>query len=127
MTAFGTYLAQTFVMLFVIILLAALVLWTAKKLGVGRPMGSMKLMGRLPLDARRSVFLIQIGKRVLVVGSSEAGLTKLAELDATQVPPTSPDEPPTTFSSVLERLRTRAKAPTEAPDPTTQHQESSDT
>ena len=105
MTAFGSYLAQTFVMLLVIVALAFVVLWGARKLGVGRPMGSLRLMGRLPLDARRSVFLIQIGERVLVVGSSEAGLTKLAELDAKDVPPDQPDETSSSFANVLARAR----------------------
>jgi flagellar biogenesis protein FliO len=40
----------------------------------------LQLVGRLPLDGRRAVYLVRIGKTVLVLGGSEAGLSKLAEV-----------------------------------------------
>src|SRR5690606_11998613 len=73
---------ETFVTLIAVLALAVLVLYGARKWGIGRPAGPLELVGRLPLDARRAVYLVRVGKHVYVVGASEAGLTKLGELGA---------------------------------------------
>ena len=99
-----------FQVLLAVVALALLILVGAKRLGVGRPLGSMQLLGRLPLDARRSVYLVKIGQRVLVLGVSEAGLTKLAQLRADQIPQSVEATSPS-FTDVLARLRGRATAP----------------
>ena len=85
MTNYGSYLLETFLMLVCVCGAAWAVLFGAKKLGFGRAKGPISLLGQLPLDARRSVFLVRVGPRVLVVGASEAGLTKLSELDADEL------------------------------------------
>src|SRR5437867_1378806 len=51
MGAYGSYLLQTFITLIVVCGLAFVVLWGARRLGVGRPRGAVKLVGHLPLDA----------------------------------------------------------------------------
>ena len=56
------------------------VLYGAKRLGVGRPKGPIQLVGQLPLDGRRAVYLVRVAEQVLVVGASEGGLTRLGEL-----------------------------------------------
>jgi flagellar protein FliO/FliZ len=89
-------------------LLAVLVLYGGRRLGVGRPSGPLELLGRLPLDARRAVYLVRVGKLVYVVGSSEGGLTRLGELDADALPavePPDPRGPGGGFAEVLARLR----------------------
>lgn len=43
--------------------------------------GPLELVARLHLEGRRVVYLIRAGGRLLVVGGSEAGLTRLGELD----------------------------------------------
>lgn len=106
MSPLASYLIETGVTLLAVVALAVLILVGARRLGIGRPSGPMQLLGRLPLDARRSVYLVQIGGRVLVLGVSEAGLTKLAQLRADQVPRVEPGAPPT-FANVLSVLRAR--------------------
>lgn len=82
MGAYGAYIVQTFVTLLAVCGIAYAVLYGARRLGLGRPRGPISLVGQLPLDARRSIYLVKVGEQVIVVGASEAGLTKLAELPA---------------------------------------------
>ena len=102
MSPLTTYVVETLVTLVAVVALAVLVLVAGRRLGLGRPMGPVDLVGKLPLDARRAVYLVRIGKIVYVVGASEAGLTRLGEMDAESIPPSPPAE---TFTGVLERLR----------------------
>ena len=110
---YSSYLVETFVTLVVVCGLAFVVLYGARRLGIGQPSGAARLVGRLPLDARRAVYLVKIGAKVLVVGASEAGLTKLGELDEADLPK---EEPPktTNFGDVLAlamgRKQKKAKA-----------------
>ncbi|MFO0664864.1 MAG: flagellar biosynthetic protein FliO [Polyangiaceae bacterium] len=85
MTNYGSYLLETFLMLVCVCGAAWAILFGARKLGFGRAKGPISMLGQLPLDARRSVFLVQVGPKVLVVGASEAGLTKLSELEASEL------------------------------------------
>jgi len=39
----------------------------------------MELLGKLPLDGRRAVYLVRVTNTTYVVGASEAGLVKLGE------------------------------------------------
>jgi flagellar protein FliO/FliZ len=80
------------------------VLWGARRLGLGRPSGPIELMGHLPLDARRAVYLIKVGGQVLVVGVGDGGMTKLAELPAAELPIAAPPRG-ATFGDVLARVR----------------------
>lgn len=48
-----------------------------------RRSGPLELVARLRLEGRRGIYLVRAGRRVLVVGSSETGLTRLGELDRT--------------------------------------------
>ena len=82
MGAYGGYIVQTFVTLLAVCALAFAVLYGARRLGLGRPRGPFSLVGQLPLDARRSIYLVKVAEQVIVVGASEAGLTKLGELPA---------------------------------------------
>lgn len=85
MGSYAGYLVETFVTLLAVCGLAFVVLYGARKLGVGRPRGPVELVGQLPLDARRQIYLVKVGKQVLIVGSSEAGFTKLGEMSAEDV------------------------------------------
>ena len=107
MSPLGSYLVETAVTLLAVVALASLILVGARRLGVGRPVGPMQLLGRLPLDTRRAVYLVQIGRRVLVLGVSEAGLTRLAQLRADQVP-LGVEKPGPGFGDVLALLQNRA-------------------
>lgn len=84
-------LAQTIFTLLAVIGLAVAVVLAGRRFGWGGPTGPLSLVGRLPLDARRCVYLVRVGETLLVLGASEAGLTKLAELPRDAAP--TPDEP----------------------------------
>jgi len=107
MSPLTTYLVETFVTLVAVVALAVLVLAAGRRLGLGRSSGPLELVGRLPLDARRAVYLVRVGKLVYVVGASEAGLTRLGELDAEAIPPVASVEG---FGDVMARLRRGSRA-----------------
>lgn len=104
MGPYAGYLLETFVTLLAVCGLAFVVLYGARRLGIGRPRGPIQLVGQLPLDARRAIYLVQVGGQVLVVGASEAGITKLGEVPATDLPTgeLAASAPP--FGDVLARV-----------------------
>jgi flagellar protein FliO/FliZ len=98
------YFLQAMVTVLAIVVLAVLVIYGGRRFGLGRPSGPLELVGRLPLDARRAVYLVRVGKVVYVVGASEGGLTRLGEMDAEAVPPAPSGTGGSTFAEVLGRL-----------------------
>jgi flagellar biogenesis protein FliO len=115
MSPVAFYIVETFATLLGVILLAVAVLYGGRRLGIGRASGPLELLGRLPLDARRAVYLVKVGKLVYVVGSSEGGLTRIGELEAEAVPDQGPLGPPVSraprFADVLARLRGSSREP----------------
>jgi flagellar protein FliO/FliZ len=99
------YLVETFVTLLVVCALAFVVLYGARRLGVGRPRGPIELVGQLPLEARRSIYLVRVGAQVIVVGVGEAGFAKLGEMPVSELPEPEPATRP--FSEVLARALRR--------------------
>lgn len=85
--SYAGYLVETFVTLLAVCGLAFVVLYGARRLGIGRARGPIQLVGQLPLDARRAIYLVQVGGQVIVVGASEAGFTRLGEVAAGELPP----------------------------------------
>ena len=113
MGPYAGYLLETFVTLLAVCGLAFVVLYGARRLGIGRPRGPIQLVGQLPLDARRAIYLVQVGDQVLVVGASEAGITKLGEVAAKALPAPDPAAA-APFADVLARvLRTKQKEKSE--------------
>lgn len=102
MSPLATYLIETAVTLVAIVTLAGLVLYAARRFGVGRPAGPLRLIGRLPLDGRRAVYLVRVEKKIFVLGASEAGLHKLGELEGEHAELEEPEPP--VFREVLERV-----------------------
>ena len=105
MSPLAHYVVETLVTLLAIVALAVLVLLGARRAGVGSAAGPLELVGRLPLDGRRAVYLVRVGDTVYVVGASEAGIAKLGEvargsLDLTATQGKSPSD---TFREVLNR------------------------
>ena len=80
MSPLAHYVVETLVTLLAIVALAVLVLLGARRAGMGRTAGPLELVGRLPLDGRRAVYLVRVGSTVYVVGASEAGIAKLGEM-----------------------------------------------
>ncbi len=48
--------------------------------------GAIELLGRRPLGGRQDLYLVAIGKRVLLVGSTKDGLTTLGEFPREEAP-----------------------------------------
>jgi len=104
MGPYAGYLIETFVTLLAVCGLAFVVLYGARRLGIGRPRGPIQLVGQLPLDARRAIYLVQVGGQVLVIGASEAGITKLGEVAARDLPAVDPAGNVAPFTDVLARV-----------------------
>jgi flagellar biogenesis protein FliO len=107
-SAYAGYIVQTLVTLVAVCALAMLVLWGARRVGIGRPSGPLELRGHLPLDARRAIYLVKVGDRAFVVGVGEGGFTKLGEIPMSELP--APVEAPaSSFADVLARVVSRGR------------------
>lgn len=103
MSPLAHYVVETLVTLLAIVALSVLVLAFARRAGVGRSAGPLELVGRLPLDARRAVYLVRVGSVVYVVGASEAGIAKLGEVSEGSIELASATAPRESFREVLSR------------------------
>ena len=110
-TPLGRYVVETLVMLTGVTALAVLLLSVGRRFGMGRPSGPLELVGRLPLDGRRAVYLVRVGETVYVVGASESGLNKLGELPKDGVELPKGQTADAAFRGVLERVLGRATPP----------------
>jgi flagellar biosynthetic protein FliO len=119
MSAYTSYLLETFVTLLAVCAIAVAVLYGARKMGMGRSTGGIELVGRLPLDSRRSIVLVRVGAQVFLVGVADGGFTKLGELAASDVPSPMPAEPGIgsgTFAAALSRALGKARPAPHAKD-----------
>ena len=80
--ALESYVIESIGLLAVVAALAVLVSYAARRAGLGRALGPVELLARLPLETRRSVYVVRVVDRVLIIGASEAGLVKLGEVPA---------------------------------------------
>jgi flagellar biogenesis protein FliO len=112
MTPLGRYVVETVVTLSLVLGLAVLILFAARRVGIGRPSGPLSIAGRLVLDPRRAIYLVRVADSVYVIGASEAGLAKLGELDPKLLGAFEPAGrvEAAGFRQVLERLRGTAPA-----------------
>jgi len=116
MASMTTYIVQTLVTLLAVVALAVLVLYGARRIGIGKPTGPLELVGRLPLDSRRCVYLVRVADAVYVLGASEAGLTKLGEVPNDILIVADGQRSRSSFSQILSRAlnRTTGERPDEA-------------
>jgi len=103
MTPLGHYVVETLVTLLAIVALCVVVLVGARRAGMGRAGGPLELVGRLPLDARRAVYLVRVGSTIYVMGASEAGIAKLGEVADSALDLTSRENHGASFREVLSR------------------------
>ena len=103
MPPYTGYLIETLVTLLAVCALAVLVLWGARRMGVGRSRGPIELHGYLPLDGRRAIYLVKVGTQVFIIGVGERGFTKLGEVSASELPAPSA-EGGSSFASTLARV-----------------------
>lgn len=74
------YLLESVVGLAVVVGLGLAVLYGARRAGLGRTPEALEVLARLPLEARRSVYVVRVLDQVLILGASEGGIAKLGEL-----------------------------------------------
>jgi flagellar biosynthetic protein FliO len=81
-TGYGVQLVRSLAALAGVCVAAWWVLRWAAKRGLGQmPKGrALRVLERVPLDARRSLYLVQVGQKRLLLGASEQSLSLLAEL-----------------------------------------------
>lgn len=83
----GAALAQTLVTLAAVCALAWWTLRWAARRGVGRsPAGVVTVLDRVALDPRRTLFVVRVAGKVLLLGGSDGGMSLLAELDPAALP-----------------------------------------
>jgi flagellar protein FliO/FliZ len=87
----GAALAQTLVALAAVCALAWWVLRWAARRGVGRsPAGVITVVDRVALDPRRTLFVVRVAGKALLLGGGDAGLAVLSELDPAALPQPDP-------------------------------------
>jgi flagellar protein FliO/FliZ len=85
--AYGELLVTSLVVLVGVCVLAYVVVRVARR-WLGAPRGAagvLDVIARLPLEPRRSLYIVDVAGKALLVGTSEMGLTVLSELDREQV------------------------------------------
>jgi len=109
---YGWLLFRMVVILAIVCILAYVILrWGVRRfVAPDRQVGPMQVVARLPVEPRRSVLLIRVGDRCMVVGSSEAGMTALGEIPASELD-LGEEAPQTPFQEVLTRIRPGAPKP----------------
>jgi flagellar biosynthetic protein FliO len=105
--------ALSLVSLGVVCLVAYFALRLLAGRGVGRGTGAIKLLARLPLEPRRSVYVIEAAGKCLLVGVGDGPMTVLAELDKDALPKATASAAPR-FADVLARVLKRPSGTPEA-------------
>ncbi|HUJ57244.1 MAG TPA: flagellar biosynthetic protein FliO [Kofleriaceae bacterium] len=82
-------------------------------LATGRSRGAhlMDVIARVPLEPRRSLYVVEVAGKALLVGTSEMGLSVLSELDAGEVRARA-GERAATFAEMVRRAWARRKGGT---------------
>ena len=91
--SYGGMLVTTVVLLIVVCAVAWVVVRLLRRGLEGRPVGEgvVTVMARVPLEPRRSLYVVRVGGKTLVLGASEGGLGLVTELDPDALP-TTPSE-----------------------------------
>ena len=104
MTPLSRYVVETFVTLLAVVALCVLLLSALRRVGVGKVGGPLELLARLPLEGRRTVYLVRAGETVYVLAASESALAKLGEMPREALPTNvALALEPRSFSDVLKR------------------------
>lgn len=85
---YGDMLITSLVVLAVVCIVAFVVVrLLGRVLATGRVRGAhlLDVVARVPLEPRRSLYVVDVAGKTLLVGTSEMGLSVLSELDANEV------------------------------------------
>lgn len=70
----------------------------------------LDVIARVPLEPRRSLYVVDVAGKTLLVGTSEMGLSVLSELDRDAVQARVVDRRPTTFAELVRNAWLKRKA-----------------
>lgn len=107
---YGDMLITSLVVLAVVCIVAfAAVRLLGRVLATGRVRGAhlLDVVARVPLEPRRSLYVVDVAGKTLLVGTSEMGLSVLSELDANEVRSRVAARP--TFSELVKTAWTKRK------------------
>ncbi|MEZ4366970.1 MAG: flagellar biosynthetic protein FliO [Kofleriaceae bacterium] len=93
---YGGVLLTSLLTLLVVVVAAIVVVRLSRRLGVaGRaaPRELLDVVARVPLEPRRSLYVVEVAGKALLIGTSEMGLSTLAELEPEQVRARAAAEP----------------------------------
>ena len=110
-TDVGNYTALLISSLVVLVLLGAVV-WALTRWKGGARLGqdstgTMKVRARLTLEPRRTLYVVTVGEKTLLIGTSEQGISTLADVSAEQLPE---DVAAPSFAAMVRNAWQRPKA-----------------
>jgi flagellar biogenesis protein FliO len=110
--SYGDLLITSIVVLAIVCVVAfATVKLVGRFLATGRTRGAhlLDVIARVPLEPRRSLYVIDVAGKTLLVGTSEMGLSVLTELDAAEVKARTPSTVRPTFAELVRSALVRKK------------------
>lgn len=108
--SYGDLLVTSVVVLAVVCVAAFVIVRIAGRwLTTGRSKGAQLLdvIARLPLEPRRSLYVVAVGGKTLLVGTSEMGMSLLTELDGHEVHARTPER--TSFADLVKSAWSRRR------------------
>jgi len=116
MTPLSRYVVETVITLVAVVALSIVLLSALRRVGVGKGVGPLELVARLPLEGRRAVYLVRVGETVYVLGASDNAIQKLGELPQGSLP-REPSPEQQSFAQVLRRAVGLRVPAAQAPPP----------
>ncbi len=118
--SYGDLLVTSLIVLGVVCVVAFVaVRLFGRLLSTGRARGAnlMTVVSRIPLEPRRSLYVVEVAGKTLLVGTSEMGLSVLTELDGKEVEARKTLQP--SFGELVRAawMRRKGVAPAPAPAP----------
>lgn len=119
--SYGDLLLTSLVVLIVVCIVGFVIVRVfGRFLAIGRTRGAHHLLdvvARVPLEPRRSLYVVEVAGKTLLVGTSEMGLNVLSELDGSEVRARNIERP--SFADLVKQAWARrkdrtARAPVEA-------------
>ena len=115
---YGDMLVTSLIVLGAVCLAAFVVVRVVGRLlATGRVRGGhlLDVVARVPLEPRRSLYVVAVAGKTLLVGTSEMGLSVLSELDGAEVRAQVAARP--TFGELVRQAWARRKKPPGGPPP----------
>lgn len=102
-SGYGAYLVQTTLALLAVCALAIVVLRLLRR-RVGAGGRGLRVVARLGLEPRRSLYVIEVAGRYLLVGVGDGPMTMLAELDAQAARALEAEDGAPSWADMIKRL-----------------------